>query len=109
MAQAKGPGQVEVTIEYFRHVGPRYVHGGLTLSFDSLQPYSFSSEASWPNAADNYETNVRIAVEQKLVKRLGRLERTRVILKRISWDSVSSCQDGFERAARAAASAAFEL
>ena len=31
--QARGPGQIEVTIEYFRHVGPRYIHGGLTLSF----------------------------------------------------------------------------
>ncbi len=108
MEQAKGTGQVEVTIEYFRHVGPRYVHGGLTLSFDSLQPYSFASEASWPNG-DNYEADVRIAVEQELISRLGSLERTRVILKRISWDSVSSCQVGFERAARAAASAAFEL
>jgi hypothetical protein len=107
METMTGPGQVEVTVEYLRHVGPRLVHGGVTLSFDSLQPYSFSSEASWPGG-DNYESAVRQGVEGELLRHLGSLTRTRVVLKRISWDSVSSCQAGFERAARAATSAAFE-
>ena len=107
MECSKGPGQIEVTLEYSRHVGPRFIHGGVTLSFDSLQPYSFASEATWPS--DNYEQAVRESVEQTLIERHGVLERTRVVLKRVTWDKVSSCESGFARAARAAAIAAFEV
>ena len=87
-----------MTVEYLRYVGPRYIHGGVTLSFDSLQPYSFASDVLWPTG-DDYEAAVRRSVEQELLTRLGSLERTRVVLKRISWDTVSSCLGGFERAA----------
>jgi hypothetical protein len=101
-------GGVQITFEYFRHVGPRYIHGGVTLSLDAQLPYSFSSEASWPTG-DNYEEAIREAIEEVLRERLGGLTRTQVVLKRITWDTVSSCQLGFARAARAATSAAFEV
>src|SRR5262245_23705578 len=107
MDTVKMRGYVEVTFEYRRHTGPRFYHGGVTLSFHPSQRYSFSSEASWPQ--DNYEMPVREAVERELLRRQVALTRTRVILKRISWDPVSSCQVAFEAAARAATSAAYEL
>jgi len=100
-------GGVEVTLEYSRHVGPRLVHGAVTLNFDSSQPYAFVSHAAWP--ADNYETAVRDGVEGVLRERLGALEKTRVVLKRIVWDEVNSCEVGFKRAAEAATRAAFEV
>jgi hypothetical protein len=103
----KMPGLVEISVEYSRNVGPKHHHGGVTLSFDSAQPYSFSSEATWP-AKDNYEAAIRGVVERELLRRLGSLSRTRVVLRRITWDPVSSCQVGFEAATRGAIAAAFE-
>jgi len=82
MSQAKHPGQVEITFSYTRHVGPRYVHGGLTLQFDSLRPYAFVSRAQWP-AADNYDTSIREAVEQVLQERQGHTQSTLVVLGRV--------------------------
>ena len=108
MSDAKRPGQVEITFRYSRHVGPRYVHGGLTLQFDSLQPYAFVSRAQWPGT-DNYETSIREAVEQVLRERQGQMESTLVVLKHIEWDDVASCEIGFKRAAAAATHAAFEI
>jgi hypothetical protein len=103
-----GPGQVEVTFEYSRHVGPRFVHGAVTLLFDALQPYQFVSKATWPTT-DNYEAAIRKAVEQVLIEHRGSLENTLVALKRVGWDDVASCEMGFVKAARAATKAAFEV
>jgi hypothetical protein len=89
------PGQVLVTFAYSRHVGPTYKHGGVSLSFDALQPYSFESRAQWPTT-DNYEAQVRAAVESVLLERCGALDRCRVVLERIFWDDVHSCAIGFE-------------
>ncbi len=100
------PGQVLVTFEYSRHVGPKHVHGGVSLRFDSQRPYSFESRARWP-AGDNYEAQVRAAVESVLLERCGALETCRVVLESIVWDEVNSCVIGFERAARAATEMAF--
>jgi hypothetical protein len=99
------PGQVVVTFEYSRHVGPKYVHGGVSLRFDWLQPYSFESRAQWP--ADNYDAHVRAAVECGLQERCGALDMCRVVLESIAWHEVDSCAIGFERAARAATEMAF--
>jgi hypothetical protein len=104
----KHPGQVEITFKYSRHVGPTFVHGGVTLQFDALQPYGFSSRAQWPDAG-NYETAVREAVEQVLRERQGQIETTQVILKAIEWDEVASCEVGFRKASQAATRAAFEV
>ena len=101
-------GQVEVSFSFSRHVGPRYVHGAVTLQFDGLLPYSFVSQAKWPTGG-NYDAAVRRAVEAALSDRLGALERVAVTLKRIEFDPVNSSQLGFERAARAATLAAFDV
>jgi hypothetical protein len=83
-----------------------YVHGGVRLRFDALRPYSFESRAKWP-ATDNYETQIRAAVESVLLERCGALDRCQVVLEDIIWDQVDSCVMGFEKAARAAAEMAF--
>jgi hypothetical protein len=108
MSHAKHPGQVEITLRYSRHIGPKHVHGGLTLQFDSLQPYAFVSSAQWPST-DNYETSIREAVERVLQERQGHTESTLVVLTHIEWDEVASCEVGFQRAAAAATRAAFEV
>lgn len=101
-------GGIEVTFEFSRHVGPRYIHGGVTLMFDAHLPYAFISTAVWPSA-DNYERAVKEAVEEVLIERLGNLEKVRVQLKGIKWDDISSCQEGFKRAAKAATREAFDV
>ena len=101
-------GGIEVTLEFMRHVGPRYIHGGVTLQFDSNLPYAFSSNAVWPTS-DNYEVAIREAVENVLLERLGNLDKTRVLLKGVTWDEVNSCEAGFRRAALVATKAAFEV
>src|SRR5687767_5992368 len=106
MVHAKGPGQIEVTFEFARHVGPRFIHGAVTLSFDALRPYAFISKAQWPHT-DNCEAAIRKAVEEVLLEYQGHLKSTEVILKRIRWDEVASCEAGFSRAAREATKSAF--
>jgi hypothetical protein len=101
-----GPGEVEVFFEFRRHLGPRFVHGAVRLQFDSSQPYSFVSEAKWPEK-DNYEAVVRSAVEQVLLERIGSLEKVSVVLRSITFHPVDSSAEGFRRAARAATEAAF--
>lgn len=101
-------GGVEITFEYSRHVGPRFVHGSVTLQFDGHLPYEFLSTAIWPTS-DNYERAIREGIEAVLREHLGGLEKTRVLLKRIAWDDVNSCELGFRHAARAATKAAFEV
>ena len=98
-------GLVEVSHTHVRHVGPRSIHGAVTLHFDGSKPYSFGSQASWPTT-DNYEAAIRRAVEDVLRTKLGSLDRVAVVLKGIGWDPINSCQAGFERAARAATVAA---
>jgi hypothetical protein len=95
-----------VSFEYSRHMGPRYVHGGVRLRFDSLRPYSFESRAQWP-ATDNYEAQIRAVVESVLLERCGALDRCQVVLEDIMWHDVDSCAVGFEKAARVATEMAF--
>ena len=102
------PGQVEISLEFERHLGPRFVHGGLKVSFDALQPYSFSSLATWPEG-HNYEALVREAIEGVLRERLGSLDRVRVQLHSISWDPINSSTDGLQRAARQVTELAFAI
>jgi len=104
----KDPGQVEVAFEFSRHLGPRFVHGGVRLQFDSSRPYSFVSEATWP-AGDAHEAAVRSAVEEVLLERIGNLEMVSVVLKSITFHPVDSSAEGFRRAARVATEAAFSV
>ena len=101
-------GQVEISLEFRRHLGPRFAHAGMKVSFDGLQPYSFSSFATWPEG-HNYEALVRDAIEGVLRERLGSLDRVRVVLHSISWDPVNSTADGLRRAARHVAELAFAI
>jgi len=89
-------------------VGPRFVHGAVTLQFDSFKPYAFVSEAIWPDS-DNYESAIRHAVEEVLLEHLGHLSNTRVVLKGIIYHECDSCEMGYHVAARLAALAAFEV
>jgi hypothetical protein len=99
--------ETEVTFEFRRHVGPRFIHGCVTLRFESSPGYAFSSHAQWPQA-ENHDAAVREAVEQVLIERLGTLDGTKVVLSSIRWDPVNSSESGFRRAARAATIATFE-
>jgi hypothetical protein len=108
MSNARAILGVEVSFEYSRHVGPRFIHGAVTLQFDGHLPYEFLSTAVWPTS-DNYEAAIREAVEEVLRERLGGLEKTRVLLKRVGWDDVNSCEAGFRCAAEVATKAAFEV
>jgi hypothetical protein len=101
-------GQVEITFEFRRHIGPRFIHGALTLSFDASRPHSFRSMAVWPGS-DNYEMVIREAVDGVLLERLGSLDRGEVVLRSITFDRVDSSAEGFRRAARAATEAAFAV
>ncbi|MGH7122855.1 MAG: hypothetical protein ACREFI_00685 [Stellaceae bacterium] len=107
MSERRNPGVVEISFRYSRYAEPG-IHGGVTLKFDSMQPYSFVSRAQWPDS-DNYEAAIREAVEQVLLERQGHIKSTRVVLERIEWDSINSCERGFRRAATAATRAAFEV
>jgi hypothetical protein len=108
MTTPRSLGQVQITFECSRHLGPNFIHGGVTLVFDSLLPYAFASEVTWPTS-DNYENAIREAVEGVLLEKLGNLNFTRVVLRKISWHKVDSCELGFRRAARAATLAALEV
>jgi hypothetical protein len=108
MSDEQRAGQIEITVRYLRHVGPMYIHGGVTLQFDSLQPYAFVSKVQWPGA-DNYENAIRETVEDEMRELQGSLEQTLVVLTEIEWDNVASSEIGFRRAAAAATRAAFDL
>ena len=107
MSRRSVPGQVEITFKFSRHIGPTFIHGGLTLQFDGLKSYAFVSRAHWP-ATDNYEATVRETVEHVLQERQGHLASTHVTLKAIEWDDINSCEIGFRIAAAAATHAAFD-
>jgi hypothetical protein len=92
---------VRASFEYSRHLGPRFMHGGVELRFESGDSFSFSSNASWPSP-DNYETAIRQGVEGVLMERFGALSAVRVTLEGVSWDPINSCEAGFRCAARAA-------
>lgn len=57
------PGQIRISLEYRRHVGPRFVHGAVELNFDALGSPGFCSRAVWPDG-DDYEAAVREEVEK---------------------------------------------
>jgi hypothetical protein len=104
---ATKPGHVEVSFAYSRPVGPKQIHGAVTLMFAPADRYSFNSEATWPGT-DNFTQAVESAVSEVLALR-GVLSATSVLLKSVEWDGVNSCELGFRAAARPAAEAAFEV
>jgi hypothetical protein len=108
----KTPGQVRVSLNFSRHTGPRFVQGGLALSFDSTAPYSFVSRAVFPpefQPSRPYEDAVRDVVEEVLIARVGALTDCQVVLEAVDLDPVDSSLAGLRSAARAAAEAAFSV
>jgi len=108
MGELKKTGLVEVSFSYRRAAGGKSVHGGVTLSFNSTRPYGFVSQAQWP-VGDNYVPAIREAVEATLRACQGHLDSTEVLLVRIDWDDVNSCELGFRNAAIAATLSAFQV
>lgn len=102
----KETGQVEINFEYRRHIGPKFHHGAVRIKFDSLQPYSFTSLAFWPEE-DNYEEHVRMGIEQALTELTGSLENTKVVLVEIDFNEIDSTPYGFQTAAYVATYNAF--
>ena len=100
------PGEVTVSFEFSRHVGPRFVHGAVTLQFSRGNGFEFRSEAAWPQ--EHYTAAIEGAVRDVLSE-LGALESTACLLRSVRWDEVNSCEVGFVAAAREATRAAFEV
>ncbi|SUS05870.1 conserved hypothetical protein [uncultured Defluviicoccus sp.] len=102
------PHETEVSFSFLRHVGPRFVHGAVRLSFERASEFTFISQAKWP-AEENYDSAVSAAVEQVLASAGSQSLKTKVVLKSIEWDPVNSSESGFRRAAEAATSAALSV
>ncbi len=100
-------GQVEITFEFNRHLGGKFLHGGVRLRFDSMQKYSFTSQANWPTP-ENYEDVIRASIEEVLAEKMGGLTNTSVVLLGVTWDDINSCKSGFRLAARIATLSAFQ-
>jgi hypothetical protein len=101
------PGEVTVSFEYRRQLGPRLVHGAVTLQFGAGAAFQFRSKATWPQS-DDYTATIERVVREVLADR-GALESTTCTLLSIQWDEVASCQVGLAAAAGAATQAAFEV
>ncbi len=98
------PLYVSATCESHRNVGPRGVHGCVTLEFEPASEFSFSSSANWP-AGDNYDSIVEAAVRETMSEmRLTRMYACR--LTSIKWHDVDSCAKGFALVSRFAVFAA---
>jgi len=89
-----------VTLEYSQHLGPTYIHGGVTLSFEEAPGFTFRSAAKWP-ASDRLDAFVERGVRSALSSR-GLEEKYACTLESIVWHDVHSSGRGFERAAYAA-------
>jgi hypothetical protein len=88
-----------------RHLGPRFTHGCVTLQFSLAESFVFSSIATWPDA--NHDAAVRTGVQEALAERMKEPYAVAVVLKAIESDAVSSCEEGFRLAARAATLSSF--
>jgi hypothetical protein len=97
---ARSIGETKVTFEYAQHVGPRFIHGGVTLKFEPANQFAFHSIVQWPTA-DNYAASVENGVRLALASR-GVIDCYRCTLEAIKWHDHDSSATGFERAARAA-------
>src|SRR5262245_66137890 len=101
-------GEVEVTVSYRRHTGPRYMAGGVTLRFELADQYSFHSTAVWPSGTD-YSTAIGQAVATELERQLGVLPNARIVLTQVEWDKIDSSEIAIRRAAAAAVKSALDV
>jgi hypothetical protein len=107
MTQRAKPGEVTIAFEYRRHLGPRFMHGSVTLQFSTGAEFVFQTHAIWP-ANDDYTSAVERAIRDVLAEQ-GVLKQTTCTLQSVGWDEHNSCEAGFAAAARAATLAAFEV
>lgn len=104
--QPQRPAYASASLETHRNVGPRGVHGGLTLEFERSAEFSFSSEVTWPDR-DNYDATVENAVREALAD-IQSNYNYRCRLVDIKWHPVDSCQAGFAFVATRATYAALD-
>jgi hypothetical protein len=104
---ARTPGEVTISIQFARHLAPRFSQAGVTLSFEPAAAFEFSSLAEWPQ--EDCTGGVREGVVAGLRDQSGDLPCTRVVLKRVVWHEVDSSRRAFEMAARAAATASLTV
>jgi hypothetical protein len=102
--QPKRPNYASATCETHRNVGPKGIHGCVTLEFQRASEFQFSSMISWPTT-DNYGSVVESAVRETLVElQLQHAFACRLVS--IAWHPQDSCAGGFAFAARQATRAA---
>ena len=101
------PSETEVSFAFRRHVGPRFVHGGVTLTFQASERFMFLSQVTWPD--EQLDDVVAQEVRAVLADVGPEHEAMLVVLKAIEWDEMNSSASGFTRAARAATLAALQL
>lgn len=100
------PAYASATCETHRNVGPRGIHGCVTLEFERASEFHFTSIVTWPEG-DNYE----LAVSNSIRDALNQLQSAHTFACRlvsISWHEVDSCEAGFAFAACQATHAALE-
>jgi hypothetical protein len=85
-------------------VGPRGVHGCVTLSFNRANEFSLTCEAKWPEG-DDYSAAIKEEIQSTLTE-LSLPFEVACTLKSIGWHPIDSCQNGFTAAARHATWAA---
>jgi hypothetical protein len=100
------PSMPFATCEIRRNVGPRGIHGGVTLEFAPATVFAFSSSANWPKG-DDYDAYVEKAVREALAE-IGVTATLSCRLTAITWREVDSCAVGFMLAARHATFASFD-
>ena len=93
----KAPGEVTVSLQFARHLGPRYAQAAVTLTFSPAPEYSFESAVTWPDV--DCTSFVKAGVEAAFTEMTGGLPHTRVVLTAMEWHTVDSSQKAFEQAA----------
>jgi hypothetical protein len=106
-AEWVAPSNTEVSFSFRRSVGPRLVHGAVTLSFQQSKEFIFISAVTWPE--EELDEAVAKAVKEALATGGPNAVAMQVVLKSIEWDEIHSSASGFARAARAATLAALGL
>lgn len=95
------PQYISATCETHRNVGPRGIHGCVTLEFERAPVFQFSSGAIWP-ASDNFDGAIERAVEEVL-QQTSLSHPLACRLLAVRWHPIDSCESGFIFAARMAA------
>lgn len=100
------PPYASATCETHRNVGPRGIHGCVTLEFERAPEFHFTSVVTWPQS-NNYDLVVERAVREALIQ-LQSSHTFACRLVSIKWHTADSCQSGFKFAAHHATRAALE-